>query len=198
MDALAVALEATDGPKLVYTIPTFQNPSGRTLGRASRDRLLDIARSTGTLVLEDDPYGLLRFEGEDLPTLFELSGGESLFLSSFSKTVAPGIRVGYVILPESLVGAVERQVLENYVSPSIFVQAALAEFVAGGQFERNIEFVREGLRIRRDAMLGALERELSARPSGTGPRAATSSGSTFPAWTRRRSWGARRPRASRS
>jgi 2-aminoadipate transaminase len=171
VEALAVALDATDGPKLVYTIPTFQNPSGRTLGRGSRDRLLDAARSTGTLVLEDDPYGLLRFEGEDVPTLFELSGGESLFLSSFSKTVAPGIRVGYVILPENLVGAVERQVLENYVSPSIFVQAALSEFVAGGQFERNIETVRDGLRIRRDAMLEALERELSGtaewnRPEG--------------------------------
>ena len=169
VDALTVALEGTPGPKIVYTIPTFQNPSGRTLGRASRDRLLDVARSTGTVVLEDDPYGLLRFEGEDLPTLFELSGGESLFLSSFSKTVAPGIRVGYVILPESLVGAVERQVLENYVSPSIFVQAALAEFVAGGRFERNIETVREGLRIRRDAMLGALERELSGQAEWNRP-----------------------------
>jgi 2-aminoadipate transaminase len=160
VDALAVALEATPGRKLVYTIPTFQNPSGRTLGRPGRERLLEVARATGTTILEDDPYGLLRFEGEPAPTLFEFAGGEGvIFLSSFSKTVAPGIRVGYVILPEDLVGAVERQVLENYVSPSIFVQAALAEFVAGGNFERNVERTRDGLRIRRDAMLGALERE---------------------------------------
>ena len=147
-------------PAFLYTIPTFQNPSGHTLGRAGRDRLLQAARETGATILEDDPYGLLRFEGDPLPQLFELSGGEgAILLSSFSKTVSPGIRVGYVVLPEELVGAIERQVLENYVSPSIFAQAALAEFVHEGFFEPNLEHACEGLRIRRDAMLGALERE---------------------------------------
>jgi len=160
VDGLAVALEATPGEKLVYTIPTFQNPSGHTLGRAGRERLLELAHETGTTLLEDDPYGLLRFEGEELPQVFELAGGDGvIFLSSFSKTVAPGIRVGYVILPEELVGAIEQQVLENYVSPSIFVQAALAEFVLEGRFEPNLERARDGLRIRRDAMLAALEQE---------------------------------------
>ncbi len=160
VEGLAVALEATPGEKLVYTIPTFQNPSGHTLGRAGRERLLDAARATGAVVLEDDPYGLLRFEGESLPQLFELARGEdAIFLSSFSKTVSPGIRVGYVVLPQELVGAIERHVLENYVSPSIFVQAALAEFVHEGYFEPNLERAREGLRIRRDAMLAALEAE---------------------------------------
>jgi DNA-binding transcriptional MocR family regulator len=160
VDALTVAVESTPGPKLVYTIPTFQNPSGRTLGAENRARLLELARATGSTILEDDPYGLLRFEGEAIPTLFESAGGEGvLFLSSFSKTIAPGIRVGYVILPEELVGAIERQVLENYVSPSIFVQAALHEFVSQGIFEPNLERTREGLRIRRDAMLAVLERE---------------------------------------
>ena len=160
VDALAVALESTPGPKLIYTIPTFQNPSGRTLAAENRTRLLELARSSGATVLEDDPYGLLRFDGEPLPTLFESAGGEdALFLSSFSKTIAPGIRVGYVILPEPLVGAIEQQVLENYVSPSIFVQAALAEFAEQGIFEPNLERTRDGLRIRRDAMLAALERE---------------------------------------
>ena len=73
--------------------------------------------------------------------------------------MSPGIRVGYVVLPQELVGAIERHVLENYVSPSIFVQAALAEFVHEGYFEPNLERAREGLRIRRDAMLAALEAE---------------------------------------
>ncbi len=170
VDALGVALEATPGEKLVYTIPTFQNPSGHTLGRAGRERLLEVARATGTTVLEDDPYGLLRFEGEELPQLFELADGDGvIFLSSFSKTVSPGIRVGYVVLPEELVGAIERQVLENYVSPSIFVQAALFEFVHEGFFEPNLERAREGLRIRRDAMLAALEREAPAGVSWNEP-----------------------------
>jgi DNA-binding transcriptional MocR family regulator len=166
VDGLEVALAATPGPKLVYTIPTFQNPSGRTLSGPNRTRLLELAAEQGASILEDDPYGLLRFEGEPLPTLFELAGGEGvLFLSSFSKTVAPGIRVGYVVLPEELVPAIEAQVLENYVSPSIFVQAALAEFAAQGIFGPNLERTREGLRVRRDAMLSALVREA---PEGLG------------------------------
>ena len=160
VDALARRLEDVPGAAVVYTIPTFQNPSGRTLSRESRTRLLDLARTSGALVVEDDPYGLLRFEGEPLPTLFELSGGEDVtFLSSFSKTVAPGIRVGYLVLPEELVRPVEESVLENYVSPAIFVQAALYEFVTGGEFERSLEEIRAALRERRDAMVEALAAE---------------------------------------
>ncbi|TMK67641.1 MAG: PLP-dependent aminotransferase family protein [Actinobacteria bacterium] len=172
VDALADALAGTEGPAVVYTIPTFQNPSGRTLSLANRRRLIELARASGATILEDDPYGLLRFEGEPLPTLFELADGEGvLFLTSFSKTVAPGIRVGYLILPEELVPAVEALVIENYVSPSIFVEAALYEFVTSGYFEPNLERVCGELRLRRDAMLGALARELPdgaawSRPEG--------------------------------
>jgi 2-aminoadipate transaminase len=116
-------------------------------------------------VFEDDPYGMLRFEGQSIPRLFELSEGSTIFLSSFSKTVAPGIRTGYVILPEQLVPAIEELVLSNYVSPAIFVEAALLEFLTSGRFEPNLETVRDGLRLRRDSMLAALAREM---PDGTG------------------------------
>ena len=161
VDALAEALANAASPALVYVIPTFQNPSGRTLTQENRERLLAAARSAGAIVLEDDPYGLLRFDGQPVPTLFELAQGEGvLFLTSFSKTVAPGIRVGYVVLPEELVAAIEGFILENYVSPSIFVQAALHDFVTRGSFEPNLERVRRELRARRDAMVAALEQEL--------------------------------------
>ena len=167
VDALAASLGAGD---VVYTIPTFQNPSGRTLSRANRSRLVDLARERGALVFEDDPYGELRFEGEALPRLFELAGGEGVvFLSSFSKTVAPGIRTGYLILPEALVPEIEALVLENYVSPAIFVEAALYEFVTGGRYEPNLERVRNGLRLRRDAMLSALGRELGEAAAWSHP-----------------------------
>jgi DNA-binding transcriptional MocR family regulator len=149
---------------VVYTIPTFQNPSGRTLSLENRRRLLDLAADRGATVFEDDPYGMLRFEGESIPRLFELSQGSTIFLSSFSKTVAPGIRTGYLILPEELVPVIEELVLSNYVSPAIFVEAALLEFLTSGRFEPNLETVRDGLRIRRDAMLAALTREM---PEGT-------------------------------
>jgi 2-aminoadipate transaminase len=171
LDALGSALRRADGPALVYTIPTFQNPSGRTLPAAGRLALLEVARERNALVLEDDPYRLLRFEGEAEPTLFELAGGEDVIhLSSFSKTVAPGIRVGYLVLPADLVPAIEAFVVENYVSPSIFVQAALFEFLDGGRLEQNLERARAGLRARRDAMLAALERELPEGASWNNPQ----------------------------
>jgi 2-aminoadipate transaminase len=165
VDGLEAALGAVDGPSLVYTIPTFQNPSGRTLTEPGRRRLLELARGHGAVVFEDDPYGLLRFDGEGLPRLFELAGGEDvILLSSFSKTVAPGIRVGYVLLPEEAVPPVEALILENYVSPGVFVQAALYEFLSRGRFDPNVERVCLGLRAKRDAMLEALAREM---PEGT-------------------------------
>jgi 2-aminoadipate transaminase len=162
VEALSGSLREGD---VVYTIPTFQNPSGRTLSLDNRRRLLDLAAETGAVVFEDDPYGMLRFEGESIPRLFELSERSTIFLSSFSKTVAPGIRTGYVILPGELVPAIEELVLSNYVSPAIFVEAALLEFLTSGRFEPNLETVRDGLRLRRDAMLAALEREM---PEATG------------------------------
>jgi 2-aminoadipate transaminase len=169
LDALAEILREGD---VVYTIPTFQNPSGRTLSRENRERLVGMAREAGALIFEDDPYGELRFEGERLPRLSELAEDDHVvFLSSFSKTVAPGIRTGYLILPSAFVPEIEALVLEHYVSPAIFVEAALYDFVTSGRYEPNLERVREGLRIRRDAMLNALERELGdsatwSRPQG--------------------------------
>jgi 2-aminoadipate transaminase len=159
VDVLAEGLRAGD---VVYTIPTFQNPSGRTLSNQNRRRLVELAQERGATLFEDDPYGLLRFKGDPLPQLLELAAGEGVvFLSSFSKTVAPGIRTGYAIVPEELVEPVEAQVLTSYVSPAIFVEAALHEFVAEGRFEPNVARITDGLRMRRDAMLAALEYELA-------------------------------------
>ncbi len=165
IDALEAALSSTSGPSLVYTIPTFQNPSGRTLSEPNRHRLIELARARGATILEDDPYGLLRFGGEGLPRLFELADGEGvMFMSSFSKTVAPGIRVGYAILPEELMGAMQTLVFENYVSPVMFVEATLYEFASRGRFDPNVEAIQEALHARRDAMISALAREM---PEGT-------------------------------
>jgi len=165
LDLLEGSLAATSGPCLIYTIPTFQNPSGRTLSEPNRHRLVELARTHGATILEDDPYGLLRFGGEGLPRLFELGGGDGvMFMSSFSKTVAPGIRVGFAILPEELMGAMQALVFENYVSPVMFVEATLHEFVSRGLFDPNVESIQEALHERRDAMTNALAREL---PEGT-------------------------------
>lgn len=171
LDALAAALDAGPQPAFLYTIPTFQNPSGRTLGADRRRRLVDLARERGLPVLEDDPYGLVRFEGEAPPSLFELAAGGVVYASSFSKTVAPGLRVGYFVLPPELVAPVEALAVSSYISPVLLGQATIWELIRRGRFEPNLERVRGLLRERRDAMLAALEREFPpearwSRPDG--------------------------------
>ena len=165
LDALARALDAGPKPALLYTIPTFQNPSGRTLSGERRERLVQLARERDLLVLEDDPYGLVRFEGTAPPTLFELDGGEHvIYSSSFSKTIAPGVRVGYFVLPEALDRELEALAVSTYITPVLLGQATVYEFLRRGNLDSNLERVRDLLRVRRDAMLDALEQEL---PSAT-------------------------------
>jgi DNA-binding transcriptional MocR family regulator len=106
----------------------------------------------------------VRFEGEPLPSLFELEGGEQvMYSSSFSKTIAPGLRVGYAILPAALAGKLEELVASTYITPALLAQATVYEFLRRGLFEPNLERVCGLLKARRDAMLDALDRELSGR-----------------------------------
>jgi 2-aminoadipate transaminase len=170
-DALEQALATGERPAFLYTIPTFQNPSGRTLSTARRRKLAELAREHDLLVIEDDPYGLVRFEGEPPATLFELDGGERVvYSSSFSKTVAPGLRVGYFVLPERLEHEVEALAVSTYITPVLIGQATVFEFLRRGRLEPNLERVRDLLGVRRNTMLEALERELPdarwSRPEG--------------------------------
>jgi DNA-binding transcriptional MocR family regulator len=153
----------------LYTIPTFQNPSGRTLSLERRRRLARLARERGLLVLEDDPYGLVRYDGEALPSVFELSGGETAYCSSFSKTVAPGLRVGWFVLPPQLAQEIEAFAVSTYISPPYLSQATVLEFARRGSFEPNLERVNGLLRERRDAMLEGLQRDLPDDASWTRP-----------------------------
>jgi 2-aminoadipate transaminase len=169
--ALEDALGAGPRPAFLYTIPTFQNPSGRTLWAARRRRLVKLAQEHDLLVLEDDPYGLVRFEGEALPTLFELDGGERVaYSSSFSKTIAPGLRVGYFVLPAALEQELEAVAVSTYITPALLGQGTVFEFLRRGNLEPNLERIRPLLRARRDAMLEALDEHLPSahwsRPEG--------------------------------
>jgi DNA-binding transcriptional MocR family regulator len=169
-DALSEALASGEKPAFLYLIPTFQNPSGRTLDLERRRRVVEIARDHDLLVLEDDPYGLVRFDGEPLPSLFELSGGTIAYSSSFSKTIAPGLRVGWFVLPESLERELEATATATYITPVLLGQATVFEFVDRGRFEPNLERVRGLIGARRDAMVEAFDRELPdvriTRPDG--------------------------------
>jgi DNA-binding transcriptional MocR family regulator len=159
--ALEQALGGGPRPDFLYTIPTFQNPSGRTLSSERRGRLVELSREHDLLVLEDDPYGLVRYEGAAPPTLFELEGGDRVaYSSSFSKTIAPGLRVGYFVLPSQLELELEALAVSTYITPVLLGQATVFEFLRRGNFEPNLGRVRGLLGARRDAMLEALEREL--------------------------------------
>lgn len=172
-DALEEELRGrAEPPSFLYTIPTFQNPSGRTLSVERRRRLAELVAERALPVLEDDPYGLVRFEGEAAPSLHELEGGALVtYASSFSKTVAPGLRTGYFVLPAAEARAFEDRAVSTYISPPFLVQATIAEFVARGRFEPNLARVGGELRARRDAMLDALGRSFPpgaawSRPEG--------------------------------
>jgi 2-aminoadipate transaminase len=169
-DALERALRDGPPPAFLYLIPTFQNPSGRSLTEERRRRVVELAREHELLVLEDDPYGLVRFDGVPLPSLFDLSEGEIAYSSSFSKTVAPGLRVGWFVLPELLAREIAATATSTYITPVLLGQATVHEFVSRGRFEPNLDRVKGLLGARRDAMLGALDRELpglrTTRPDG--------------------------------
>jgi 2-aminoadipate transaminase len=145
-------------PSFLYTMPTFHNPTGLTLTREQRERLADLIVELEIVVVEDDPYGLLRIDGEPLPRVHDLlrqRGGEHLaiLLSSFSKTVAPGLRVGYVIAPPALVQPLRQLAVAAYVSPPMLAQAELYEYLRNGDLEPHLDELRAFLRPRRDALL---------------------------------------------
>jgi 2-aminoadipate transaminase len=159
--ALEVALGEGARPKLAHIIPNFQNPAGCTLSLEKRQRLLELAGEYGFTIFEDDPYVELRFEGESLPTMLSLGGAETVvYASSFSKTVCPGIRVGYLVGPADLIGRIRKLATNTYISPNMVAQSIVAEFCHSGAIERSIETVKAALRERRDATASALERHL--------------------------------------
>jgi 2-aminoadipate transaminase len=169
-EALEQALAEGAKPAFLYTIATFQNPSGRTLSEERRRRVVEIARAHDLLVLEDDPYGLVRFEGEAPPTLFALEGGTNvIYASSFSKTIAPGVRVGYFILQPELAAQIEALAVSTYISPPFLAQATVYEFLRRGNFEPNLVRVNGLLKARRDAMLEALEAHMPGDASWSRP-----------------------------
>jgi DNA-binding transcriptional MocR family regulator len=161
VDALALALEQGARPTLAHIIPNFQNPAGVTLSLEKRRRLLELATRYDFTIFEDDPYGELRFEGESLPTMLSLDTEDRVvYASSFSKTVCPGIRVGYLVGPKATIAAVEQRATATYISPNMVAQSIVAEFCRSGALGRSIETAKAALRERRDATCAALERDL--------------------------------------
>ena len=174
-------------PKFIYTIPNFQNPGGVTMSLARRRRLVEVARERELLVLEDNPYGLLRYEGEPLPTLHALgaqsasgpgrSGASDLviYLGTFSKILAPGLRLGWAVAPRPVLEKLNlgKQGADLCSSPvtQTFVAAYFAERDARGQpaWVGYVQRLKDLYRTRRDTMLEALQEHLGGRAGWTTP-----------------------------
>lgn len=170
-------------PKLIYTIPTFQNPGGTTMSLERRRRLIELADEWGALILEDDPYGLLRFAGETLPGIRELSGNAPNVVGvyTFSKILAPGLRVGWVAADPAIVSRMidAKQGLDTCTN--VPMQRLVAAFINAGRMDSHLDAVRETCRRHKEAMAAALERELGGgRVRWTDPEGGFFMWVTFP------------------
>ncbi len=159
-DVLASVLEH-HRPKLIYTLPTFQNPSGAVMSLERRRHLLELAARWQVPIVEDDPYSELRYEGDALPSLKALDEhGLVLYLSTFSKVLLPGLRIGYLVAPP----VVSRQVVLAKQGADLhtnsFGQYLLESFVRHGHLSSHVEILKDAYRRRRDRMAAALEREV--------------------------------------
>lgn len=160
-DALSetLALVRNEGrrAKFLYVVPTFQNPSGITLSADRRTRIIEICRAHNVLIVEDDPYAQVRFEGTPVPPLRALADDGIIYVGTLSKVFSPGMRVGWVLAPETVR---ERLVLAKEAADlcsSPFTQMVAAEYLGSGHVDEDLELVRKTYRERRDAMLDGLE-----------------------------------------
>lgn len=159
VDRLEAALER-EVPAFVYLVPDFQNPAGATLSLEKRQRVVELANRYGFWVIEDIPYRKLRYRGEDLPLLREIDPSRVITMSSFSKLLSPGIRVGFMIATAELVRAVTRLGEDTYLSPVLPTQAAVAEYLRRDWLRPNVERLKELYRPRWQTMAEAVRREL--------------------------------------
>ncbi|CAN5576389.1 PLP-dependent aminotransferase family protein [soil metagenome] len=147
-------------PAFLYLVPDFQNPAGATLSLDKRHRVVELAEQYGFWVIEDIPYRKLRYQGEDLPLLREIAASNVVTMSSFSKLLSPGMRVGFMLAPEPIVQATRRLGEDTYLSPVLPTQGAVAEYISQGLLEPNIGRLKELYTPRWKAMSEAVEREL--------------------------------------
>ncbi|MDQ3850226.1 MAG: PLP-dependent aminotransferase family protein [Actinomycetota bacterium] len=159
-DELALLL-AEVTPTLAHVIPNFQNPAGYTLSLDKRRTLLDLAAQHGFLIFEDDPYRDIRFTGEPLPTMLSLDETSSVvYASSFSKTVCPGIRVGYLVGAPDRIAEIAKLATNTYISPNMVAQSIVHAFCASGALDRSIATVKAALAERVQLLTDALGEHL--------------------------------------
>jgi len=183
LDVGRLEAQLRGGPKFLYVLPNFQNPSGVTLSLARRRRLVELANHYGAPIVEDDPYGQLRYEGEHLPPIVQIDAelhdcskgeceftGDVLYLSTLSKTLAPGLRIAWVVAPESVIRRLVQMKQGADLHTSTLCQMVAYEVAKDGFLDRHVKTIREVYGERRNAMLGALERHFPEEVRWTKPQ----------------------------
>ncbi|HLG93399.1 MAG TPA: PLP-dependent aminotransferase family protein [candidate division Zixibacteria bacterium] len=156
-------------PRLIYVVPNFQNPSGRTLSYRRRVALIEIAARYNVPVVEDNPYVELRYSGQTLPSLASMAPDGVIQLGTFSKLISPGLRIGWICAPPEINKFFEKVKQAVDLHTNTFCQYVIAEFAQDGALDRHIEKVKKEYARRRDGMLGALEENFPSHVSWTRP-----------------------------
>jgi 2-aminoadipate transaminase len=170
VEELADRLQHGDRPCFVYVLPNFHNPAGTTLPLERRIRLAQLAREHDLVIIEDDPYGELRYEGTDITPLFRLAPERTIYLSTFSKTLAPGIRLAWVVAPKPLIARLVQAKQGADLHTSTLLQMVVNDICQRGILRQHVRRLRQAYRSRRDTMLEALEEHWPQETSWTHPQ----------------------------
>ncbi len=157
VDKVEEVLKEHKDVKFIYVLPNFHNPAGTTLPLERREKLVEIAAKYGIFIIEDDPYGELRYEGEDLPPLISLHKENVIYLSTFSKTLAPGVRLGWIIASEQVIQKLVIAKQGSDLHTSTFIQYIVYDICHRGILKPHVKKIRKVYRERRDVMLKAME-----------------------------------------
>ncbi len=156
--------------KFIYVLPNFHNPAGVTLSYERRLKLVEVAAKYGVFIVEDDPYGELRFEGQDITPLCALHKENVLYLSTFSKTLSPGIRLGWISGPEKIIAKLVQAKQGADLHTSTFIQMIACNFCQRGLIQRHVQRIRQVYKERRDVMLAAMEEHFPEGVTWTRPQ----------------------------
>ncbi len=162
-DLPAMLDQSKHRPRFVYVLPNFHNPAGTTLSLERREELVEIARRYDLVIVEDDPYGELRFEGEDLTPIFRLAPERTIYLSTFSKTLAPGFRLAWVVAPKPIITRLVQAKQGADLNTGAFIQMVANDVCQRGILRQHVRRLRGVYRARRDAMLDALHEHMPER-----------------------------------
>lgn len=167
IEQLEEALRQGEKVRLIYVIPDFQNPTGRVMSLQKRVRLGELAQQYGFQIVEDSPYRALRYAGEKIRSIYELYPSQTIQLSSFSKIICPGLRVGYALLPPDIARHVCAYAEDTYINPSYLNQAIVQCFIERGYLDSHLCELKDRYRQRLDVMQAMLEKTMTSHATWT-------------------------------